>query len=258
MARPEFILIFLLQFKAAISGDRYLYYRVGNDATLHCDAVNPSETRCFSINWLYNGYTGSLTSFKVRRGDVNQKSPGADRLSLSRNCSLIINNITAEDAGRYTCRIRETTAFDTLVHPSILTISPSPPDSDPKTDDEVTLTCSLLIYDNRCPLNSIRWVDEKGAVLLGEGVGFKFNGQTGCDSLLTVKHQSDHNRTYTCQFIEKDSVKIEAHYTLVLKDGIHNTIIIIVGVVVGMLVVLVVIAAVLINCRRRGKVTEGQ
>ncbi|XP_051816917.1 uncharacterized protein LOC110952160 [Acanthochromis polyacanthus] len=255
MARPQLVLIFLLQFEAGISGDRYLYYRVGNDVTLPCDDEPSSETRCSLFTWYHLRNSVSRDTVKVYEGKVYQNLPGADRLSLSRNCFLIINKITAEDVGRYTCRIGDTTESDTFVHLNILTISQFPPEVDPKTDDEVTLNCSLSRHD-RCPLNSIRWVDENGALLLGEGVGFTFNGQTGCDSLLTVKHQSDNNRRYTCQFIEEDSVKIEAHYTLVLKDGIHNNIIIIIGVVVGLLVVLVVIAAVLIKCRRRAKVTE--
>ncbi|XP_054872044.1 uncharacterized protein LOC129347273 isoform X1 [Amphiprion ocellaris] len=193
MARTQLILIFLLQFTAGISGNRFLYYRLGNDVTLPCDDVPPSTTRCSLISWLYNRRTDSQTTTKVKKGKVNQNLPGAERLSLSRNCSLIINNITAEDAGRYVCRIGDVAEFDRLVHLNILTISPSPPDADPKTDDEVTLKCSLLRFGS-CPLNSIRWVDEKGTVLLGEGDGFKFDGQTDCVSLLTVKHQSSHNQ----------------------------------------------------------------
>ncbi|XP_054872045.1 butyrophilin subfamily 3 member A1-like isoform X2 [Amphiprion ocellaris] len=192
MARTQLILIFLLQF-TGISGNRFLYYRLGNDVTLPCDDVPPSTTRCSLISWLYNRRTDSQTTTKVKKGKVNQNLPGAERLSLSRNCSLIINNITAEDAGRYVCRIGDVAEFDRLVHLNILTISPSPPDADPKTDDEVTLKCSLLRFGS-CPLNSIRWVDEKGTVLLGEGDGFKFDGQTDCVSLLTVKHQSSHNQ----------------------------------------------------------------
>ena len=64
-----------------------------------------------------------------------------------------------------------------------------------------------------CKLNSVRWVDEKGTELLGKGVGFEFRGQTNCVSRLTVNHQSGNNRRFTCQFLEGNSVKIDAHYT---------------------------------------------
>ncbi|KAL7389204.1 hypothetical protein ABVT39_028284 [Epinephelus coioides] len=94
-------------------------------------------------------------------------------------------------------------------------VSPSPPDADPKRDSEVTLECSLSRYSGHgpCPQNSFRWVNETGAVLLGEGVGFKFLGQTGCVSALTVKRQSGNNRKYTCQFVDNNKVEIEADYT---------------------------------------------
>lgn len=68
-------------------------------------------------------------------------------------------------------------------------------------------------------------MDEKGTVLLGEDDGYKFNGQTDCVSNLTVKHQSDHNRTFTCQFIEANSVKIDAHYTPVFTGNTQKTMI---------------------------------
>ena len=46
-------------------------------------------------------------------------SARAARLSLDTDCSLIINNITAEDVGRYTCRHRP--KEDTYVYLSIMT-----------------------------------------------------------------------------------------------------------------------------------------
>ncbi|XP_008302278.1 uncharacterized protein LOC103374038 [Stegastes partitus] len=207
-----------LFFAAGISQHQHLYHSLGNDVILPCDNVTSSETRCFLFNWLYNPSLGSVTTFKVNKGKVYQNPPGGSRLSLSNNCSLIISTITAEDVGRYTCRRDQ--APDTIVHLNILTISPSPADTDPETDNEVTLTCSLWRYDTKrpCPQNSILWVDEEGTVLTGEGDGYKFNGQTDCVSHLTVKRQSNHNRRYTCQFIGANSVKIDAHYSPVYTD----------------------------------------
>ncbi|MEQ2213909.1 hypothetical protein XENOCAPTIV_023234, partial [Xenoophorus captivus] len=95
--------------------------------------------------------------------------------------------------------------------------SPSPPDADPTKDGDVTLHCSLVRSTSLgpCPENSLLWVDETGTGLTGEGVGYKFR-QTGCDSYLTVKLQSSSNRRYSCQFVEGNTVKIEAHYPFVL------------------------------------------
>ncbi|XP_035986370.1 uncharacterized protein LOC105924527 isoform X3 [Fundulus heteroclitus] len=163
---------------------------------------------------------------EVHGGKV-QSSARAARLRLDNKCSLIINTITAEDAGRYTCQLWDGGRFDTDVYLNMMSISPSPPGADPTKDGDFTLQCSLERYRDfgPCPEKSLLWVDETGSELLGEGVGFKSGGQTGCDSNLTVKLQSSSNRRYTCQFVEGDIRKVEAHYTPVFKvirgEGVH-------------------------------------
>ncbi|KAM4529266.1 uncharacterized protein V3H82_027452 [Fundulus diaphanus] len=143
-------------------------------------------------------------------------SPGAARLNVDSKCSLIINNITAEDAGWYRCRPGSRATLDGRVLLNVLTISPSPPGADPTKEEDFTLQCSLVTFRGLgpCPEKSLLWVDETGSELLGEGVGFKSGGQTGCDSNLTVKLQSSSNRRYTCQFVEDNIMKIEAHYEI--------------------------------------------
>lgn len=76
--------------------------------------------------------------------------------------------------------------------------SPTQPDTDPQKDGQVALRCSLWRYTDLlpCPKNSVRWLDETGTVLLGEGVGYRFEGQMNCDSFLTVMRESGRNRTF--------------------------------------------------------------
>ncbi|XP_074471424.1 uncharacterized protein LOC141755950 isoform X3 [Sebastes fasciatus] len=211
----ELILIFVLQFEG-ISGEfSYLYNRPGEDVILPCATASPSDPTCSIVKWLYNR-DQSLTLIVVEKGNVRQSSARADRLSVETNCSLVINNINAEDVGFYTCRQGSSINQDAFVFLSVLTVSPSPPDADPKRDGEVTLECSLLTHSDLlpCRLNSIRWLDETGAVLRGEGVGYSFLGQSKCVSSLTVKRQSGHNRKYTCQLVnEQNNVEIQADYT---------------------------------------------
>uniref|UniRef100_A0A672H7N3 Ig-like domain-containing protein n=1 Tax=Salarias fasciatus TaxID=181472 RepID=A0A672H7N3_SALFA len=185
------------------------------------------------IDWLYNK-DASRTFTDVRDGEVQRRSPRAARLSLYTNCSLIINEITAEDAGRHICRYLEKSRDDThqsdcksllIIHVPLfplstdiscyLLVSPSSTDIDPNKDGEVTLSCSMFKYEQPCKPRSLRWVDETGAELVGEGDGFKYERQANCVSYLTVKLQTEHSRRYTCQYVDGTGVKIEAHYSTV-------------------------------------------
>ncbi|XP_042246116.1 uncharacterized protein LOC121882145 [Thunnus maccoyii] len=220
MTLLELILILVLQFEGISGADIFPYHRPGDEAILPCDDVSSSDRVCSRVYWLHSR-DPSQTFDLVQNGNVN-KSARAARLSLDTNCSLVINNITAEDAGLYTCQ--QSDKEDINVHLSIMTILPSPPDADAKRDGNVTLECSLLRYSQfGCRPNSFRWVDETGTVLLGEGVGYEIIGQTDCVSVLTVKRQSGHNRRFTCQWINKNNkVRIEAHYTPVFTEGIND------------------------------------
>ncbi|XP_023203830.1 uncharacterized protein LOC111611401 [Xiphophorus maculatus] len=169
----------------------HLYHRAGDEAVLPCNRPSSSDS-CSSVNWTYKK--------NMNKMNKEQEVPGS--ASLDRICSLIINNITAEDAGRYRCR------YNTYVYLNMMIISPL--DADP-TKNNFTLQCSLLRYrSGSCPVKSLLWVDETGSELTGEGDGYKSGGQTGCVSLLTVNLQS--SRRFTCQFVEGNEVKIEAQY----------------------------------------------
>ncbi|XP_029966130.1 uncharacterized protein LOC115401890 isoform X2 [Salarias fasciatus] len=214
MASLRVFLILLLRFEG-IRGDNsyYLYQRPGDDVLLPCLQASLSDTGCSGINWLY--HKDGRTFLDVRNGEVEKSSPRAARLTLHTNCSLIINNITAEDAGRYIFLNTKDLTRNTQVFLNILTISPSSTDTDPNKDGEVTLSCSLFKLDGQCEPRSLHWVNETGAELVGEGDGFKYEGQKNCVSFLTVKNQTEHSRRYTCQYVDRTGVKIEAHYSTV-------------------------------------------
>ncbi|XP_063350748.1 uncharacterized protein LOC134642727 [Pelmatolapia mariae] len=251
MVLLTFLLILVLQCEVGLSETKHvLYLTPGNDVIMPCDNVPDT---CSMVIWAYSKHE-SQTINMVHNGIVEKNSAQAARLSLHSNCSLSINNITAEDAGQYFCRPEGTADQDTTVYLNILTISAFPSDADPMEDGNVTLECSLFRYYtiSPCEQNSMRWVDETGSVLLDRGV--KNTGRT-CVSLLTVKLQSGNKKRYTCQFEDNNTVKIEAHYTPVLIDSTPNKAFIIIGAVMLMLVV-AIIAAVFIKYRRHAKVTE--
>ncbi|XP_040925383.1 uncharacterized protein LOC114849245 isoform X2 [Betta splendens] len=137
-----------------------------------------------------------------------------------------------------------------IVYLSVLTISPAPPDADPKSDGNVTLLCTLFRSSTSglCEQNSFRWLDETGAEL-------QELRQTNCVSALSVKRQRGPNRRFRCQYVEDQSVRIEVHYPPVSTEPDAEKIYIGSGVGVG-LVVLLILTAVLIKRRKKAKVTE--
>ncbi|XP_041831561.1 uncharacterized protein LOC121633517 [Melanotaenia boesemani] len=213
MALLEFVLILLLHAEAGVSGGIIdLYNKPGDEVVLPCNS-KPSSSSCSDVYWFHSRDERRVTEEEVIDGNVIKNSARAARLSVNSNCSLVINNITDEDVGHYICGYWKSFDSDSYVFLNILTVSPSPPDADLQKD-EVTLTCSLWRYSNinPCKQSSFRWLDDEGTELQDESVDFYVN-QTNCVSSLTVKHQRDHNRRFTCQFVEGNSVKIEAHYT---------------------------------------------
>ncbi|XP_043963405.1 uncharacterized protein LOC122825886 isoform X3 [Gambusia affinis] len=166
----------------------------------------------------------------------------------------MIKNIIPEDAGRYTCRTGNT---DSIMYLNILSISPSQPAGDATKDGNINLQCSLWRYlPTRCSDNRLIWVNDTGTELVGEDVtNQKTSSQIQCVSSLNVKPL---NNRYTCQLIQGNRMKVEAHYSPLSTDETQTYSIYIIGVVlaVGLLLLLAAIAAVLINCRRRTKQSD--
>lgn len=96
----------------------FLYKTPGHDAILPCSRASPSDTTCSIIKWFFSkDRDHSLT--EVTSGKVQENSAEAARLSLNPDCSLLINNITAEDAGLYSCYQDESHYVD--IYLSVLT-----------------------------------------------------------------------------------------------------------------------------------------
>ncbi|XP_023203990.1 uncharacterized protein LOC111611430 [Xiphophorus maculatus] len=200
------VLVVVLQLEGTRGGKIHLYHREGENVVLPSERP-ASYSTCSDIIWLYNRDT-SKTNTEVRNGKVDQTSPRASRLKMDSSCSLIINTITADDAGFYTYRSATGSFSDHFVYLSVLTIS----DADP-TKGDFTLQCSLWRYDNPspCPEKSFLWLDVRGTELTSRRESHW--SRQKCFSSLTVKHQSDTNTRFTCQFIEGTKVKVEAQYT---------------------------------------------
>lgn len=85
----------------------YIIIRAGAEVTLPCDKMRDDHVNCGATEWLFSDSegTGTVDLFVNRQlhTSVISKSK-ADRLRLAANCSLVIREVTAEDAGEYVCR----------------------------------------------------------------------------------------------------------------------------------------------------------
>uniref|UniRef100_A0A096LW80 Ig-like domain-containing protein n=1 Tax=Poecilia formosa TaxID=48698 RepID=A0A096LW80_POEFO len=183
----------------------HLYHRRGENVVLPCNSPS-SFSSCSDVKWFYNRGKNPNTQQKVWNGTDVQSSFEAYRLNVDSSCSLTINYIYPSDAGLYTCR--SGSSSDGFVYLNVLSIS-----YETSTNDYFTLHCSLERFSglDLCPEKSFRWLDETGTELT-EGVWVESRGPRICDSFLPVKHQSDRNRNFTCQFVEGNRVKVETHY----------------------------------------------
>ncbi|MEQ2285581.1 hypothetical protein AMECASPLE_033437 [Ameca splendens] len=114
------VLIVVLLFEGTSGGELHLYHRAGDDVVLPCRRPSSSYS-CSSVNWFYSRDPSTNFPFDVKDGKVVESSPRAARLNVDSNCSLIINNITAEDAGRYFCRFGSGIFYDDSLLLDVLT-----------------------------------------------------------------------------------------------------------------------------------------
>ena len=68
----------------------------------------PNQDKCGFTTWNYihdiNKYTIELVNHgQIKASDEFVKAK-ADRLSVTADCSLVINKVSVEDAGQYTCQ----------------------------------------------------------------------------------------------------------------------------------------------------------
>ncbi|CAI5684511.1 unnamed protein product [Oreochromis niloticus] len=107
------------------------------------DTVTYSTDDCNSTTWAFSGLTDTAAVELATHGqihkDVRAKSA---RLSVTADCSLVINKVTVEDAGRYTCRQiksgNEVSEFD--VYLSVINMTQH------DNSKELILNCSVLAY----------------------------------------------------------------------------------------------------------------
>ncbi|XP_041950727.1 uncharacterized protein LOC121711312 isoform X2 [Alosa sapidissima] len=195
-----------------------VFSSAGGAVTLPCNNVMILFPRCSSTTWTYN--KNKVTVEEVKFGRVR---PGitrrSERLSLLRNCSLHITNVTSEDAGLYTCQQYEKgnkSREDAQVYHSVIHITKK------ESGSEVTLDCHLHTYENFQSLvyntnTLLSWVDEAGLDLQNTDdlqVRQKFPSYTTLTGKLRALSPTLTPRTWTCQLTAGGQVQTSATYTI--------------------------------------------
>ncbi|KAI9528369.1 hypothetical protein NQZ68_022061 [Dissostichus eleginoides] len=98
-------LMLLLHFPAAAGQLPFFTVRAGDEVTLPSDNVIHDQDECENTTWsyIYSTLTPNVPLFED--GQIHSEAKAkSDRLRVTENCSLVIKNVTEEDAGLYTCR----------------------------------------------------------------------------------------------------------------------------------------------------------
>ncbi|XP_033935275.1 uncharacterized protein [Pseudochaenichthys georgianus] len=155
--------ILLLRFTAAVPGQNplslSLSVRAGHRVTLPCECAHviKPQHQCDGTVWVHSR-DGRTTIELIAHGRINTNVISkADRLSVTENCSLVVKNITREDAGLYSCRQFPKSGGnqqgpDSQVFLSVIIMTLD------KHDDMVTLFCTVLTY-GECT-HTVKWAHE--------------------------------------------------------------------------------------------------
>ncbi|XP_035851586.1 uncharacterized protein LOC116056198 isoform X2 [Sander lucioperca] len=155
--KMSLFLIPLLHFTAAANRQFLLFSTVrdGDEVTLSCENVRDDQNNCDGTTWNFSDLRNTVELVKLGQIGVNAKVK-SDRLSVKEKCSLVIKNVTEEDAGRYFCqqynKAEQKQGQDSQVYLSVVTMT------EQKIDDIVTLYCSVSTYDH-CK-HTVKWVYE--------------------------------------------------------------------------------------------------
>ncbi|XP_034755279.1 uncharacterized protein LOC117961024 [Etheostoma cragini] len=120
--------------------------RAGDEVPLPCEDVINNQRECHSITWSFGRVSGRAVADVVKEGQIVENSNNSDRLSTE-NGSLVIQKVTEEDSGRYTCR--QCNRSDT-VDLSVVTMT------EQKNNKNVTLNCSVSSHEG-CG-HQVKWL----------------------------------------------------------------------------------------------------
>ncbi|XP_056283810.1 uncharacterized protein LOC130202353 isoform X2 [Pseudoliparis swirei] len=198
--KASWFLVLVLQFTAAATGQRHHSFTVrdGDEVSLPCRSVIDDHKNCNSTVWIF---INTRTDILVTEGQIDVEAKDkSDRLSVSENCSLVIKNVTDEDAGRYKCRQYSFRGFhSSLVILSVVTMT------EHKDSEEVI--CSVSTYKTLCR-HRVKWLIEEEEV--EEDHQDVMTSQSSCSASLKVKTGSFNTlrfNSWMCEVTVGDQVQ---------------------------------------------------
>ncbi|XP_028461674.1 uncharacterized protein LOC114573599 isoform X2 [Perca flavescens] len=146
-------LMLLVQFKAAGTYS-FSTVRVGDEVAFSCGNVTDDQDQDHSIDWFVT--RSGITAMLFEHGQIQEEAKAkSHRLSVTENFSLVIKNVTLEDAGGYVCiqfKSGREQGETTVVFLNVVTMT------EEKNDDTVTLNCSVSTSD-WC-FHTVKWLYE--------------------------------------------------------------------------------------------------
>ncbi|XP_047184364.1 uncharacterized protein LOC118289854 isoform X2 [Scophthalmus maximus] len=184
--------ILVLRFTAITEQkDQFVVVRAGTRATLPCGLED--RDNCEKTNWLF-AKSHQTSAVELVRSGLLQTSASSksrpERMRVTANCSLVVKEVTAQDAGQYCCRQDE----DAVVYLSVVNMT------EQRSTDGVTLTCSVWAYgESRC---TVKWLLKGGDV--DEDNGDLKTSHSGCSATVSFKsshfiYKSENYEPLTCQ-----------------------------------------------------------
>ncbi len=115
-----------LIFSTASTETRVLSINVrrGHEAILSCENVINDQNNCDGTTWVFANSSRRETVELIKLGQIEENTKSkSDRLSVTEKCSLVIKNVTDEDAGHYDCqhfKSGQKQGSDSVVHLSVI------------------------------------------------------------------------------------------------------------------------------------------
>ncbi|XP_014889452.1 uncharacterized protein LOC106948350 [Poecilia latipinna] len=159
--QTSLFLTLMLYLTAAAGQVQYSAVRVGDGVTLPCGYLIYSSDHCDGIIWMF--INNRRSSILFEKGQIREAAAAkSDRLRFASDCSLVMKNVSVEDAGQYTCRrfINGQQGPDFYVVLAVVHMVKQ------KQKDKLILTCSVTDI-KRCR-HTVKWLNEGGEEMLSD------------------------------------------------------------------------------------------